>query len=184
MHGALAFYTNVLPFQVVSDTGDTQTRLVRLKLGDEFFELTDYLASEGRPIPADSRSNDRWFQHIAIIVGDMDKAYAHLQQHNVQRVSTAPQTIPAWNKAAAGIRAFYFRDPDGHNLEILWFPPGKGAEKWHKTDRLFLGIDHTAIVINDTDASLKFYRDKLGFRVAGEGENYGTEQEQDRKSVV
>ena len=44
-------------------------------------------------------------------------------------------------------------------------------------DRLFLGIDHTAIVVWDTDASLRFYGDLLGMRVAGESENYGTEQE-------
>ncbi len=43
---------------------------------------------------------------------------------------------------------------------------------------LFLGIDHTAIVVSDTDKSLAFYRDLLGLRVAGESENYGVEQEQ------
>ena len=190
MDRILPFYTNVLPFEVVSDTevtGDefehlegvfgARARIVRLKLGDEFIELTDYLAPEGRPVPLDSRSNDRWFQHIAIIVSDMDKAYDLLRAHKVQHASTGPQTIPAWNKAAAGIRAFYFRDPDNHNLEILWFPQDKGAEKWHRKDTLFLGIDHTAIVVNDTEASLKFYRDTLGFKIAGESENYGTEQE-------
>ncbi len=29
----------------------------------------------------------------------------------------------------------------------------------------------------DTDASIKFYRDLLGMHIAGESENYGTEQE-------
>lgn len=171
----LPFYTNTLPFVVVSDTG-SDPRVVRLRLGDEFLELTDY-ATDGRPLPADSRSNDRWFQHIAIIVSDMDQAYAHLQQHQVTHVSPAPQTIPAWNKGAAGIRAFYFRDPDNHNLEILWFPPGKGAAKWRATDRLFLGIDHTAIVVRDTATSVRYYRDVLGLTVAGASENYGPEQE-------
>jgi catechol 2,3-dioxygenase-like lactoylglutathione lyase family enzyme len=175
MNRVLPFYTNTLPFQVVSDTG-TDPRVVRLKLGDEFFVLTDY-AQDGRSIPADSRSNDRWFQHIAIIVSDMDKAYAHFQAHNVQHVSPAPQTIPAWNKGAAGIRAFYFRDPDNHNLEILWFPPGKGSAKWQAKDRLFLGIDHTAIAVSDTETSLNYYRDTLGLKVAGTSENYGPEQE-------
>jgi catechol 2,3-dioxygenase-like lactoylglutathione lyase family enzyme len=42
---------------------------------------------------------------------------------------------------------------------------------------LFLGIDHTAIVVSDTDASLAFYRDALGLTVAGESENHGPEQE-------
>src|SRR5205085_6933237 len=54
---------------------------------------------------------------------------------------------------------------------------GKGDDRWQATDRLFLGIDHTAIVVSDTDASLRFYRDTLGLRVAGTSENWGTEQE-------
>ena len=35
---------------------------------------------------------------------------------------------------------------DGHFLEVLWCPVGKGDPKWQAaTSRLFLGIDHTAI---------------------------------------
>src|SRR6266436_5794243 len=191
MDRAVDFYSKVLTFEKVSDTevaGESyehlkgvfglRMRVVRMRLGDEFIELTEYLAPKGRPIPVDSRSNDRWFQHIAIIVSDMDKAYARLRQNKVEHASSGPQRLPDWNKNAAGISAFYFKDPDEHPVEVLQFPPDKGAEKWHRpTSKLFLGIDHTAIVVWDTDASLKFYRDVLGLRVAGESENYGTEQE-------
>jgi catechol 2,3-dioxygenase-like lactoylglutathione lyase family enzyme len=191
MDRAVAFYSNVLTFEKVSDTevaGENfehlegvfglRMRVVRMRLGDEFIELTEYLAPKGRPIPVDSRSNDRWFQHIAIIVSDMDKAYAWLRQNKVEYASTEPQRLPDWNKNAAGISAFYFKDPDGHPVEVLQFPPDKGLEKWHRhTDKIFLGIDHTAIVVWDTDASIRFYRDLLGMHVAGESENYGTEQE-------
>src|SRR2546426_3612969 len=191
MDRAVDFYSKVLTFEKVSDTevaGENyehlegvfglRMRVVRMRLGDEFIELTEYLAPKGRPIPVDSRSNDRWFQHIAIIVSDMQKAYAQLRQAKVEHASSGPQRFPDWNKNAAGISAFYFKDPDEHPVEILQFPPDKGAAKWHRTDsKLFLGIDHTAIVVWDTDASLKFYRDLLGMRVAGESENYGTEQE-------
>ena len=191
MNRAVDFYSRVLTFEKVSDTevaGDNfehlegvfglRMRVVRMRLGDEFIELTEYLAPKGRPIPVDSRSNDRWFQHIAIIVSDMDKAYAWLRQNKVEFASTGPQRLPDWNKNAAGISAFYFKDPDEHPVEVLQFPPDKGLEKWHRpTDKLFLGIDHTAIVVWDTDASVKFYRDLLGMHVAGESENYGTEQE-------
>ena len=110
----------------------------------------------------------------------MDKAYKHLREHKVRHASTAPQKLPEYIKAAAGIEAFYFKDFDNHVLEILAFPPDKGAKKWHdlsKTGKFFLGIDHTAIGIGDTDESLKFYRDSLGLTVAGNSENYGTEQE-------
>jgi catechol 2,3-dioxygenase-like lactoylglutathione lyase family enzyme len=153
-------------------------RVARLRLGDEIIELTQYLAPEGRPIPPDWRSHDHWFQHIAIVVSDMNKAYQHLRAHKIRHASSGPQTIPATNKAAAGIRAFYFKDPDGHNLEIIYFPPGKGAPRWQKhDDKLFLGIDHTAIVVSNTQNSLKFYRDLLGLKLAGESMNHGIEQE-------
>jgi len=191
MDRAVDFYTKVLTFEKVSEVevaGDEyehlygvfglRIRVVRLQLGDEFIELTDYLAPEGRPIPGDMRSNDKWFQHIAIVVSDMDKAYQRLREFKVQHASTGPQRIPDWNKGAAGIRAFYFRDPDGHHLEIIYFPAGKGDPKWQTTNsKLFLGVDHTAIVVTNTEQSLKFYRDVLGLKVAGESENYGTEQE-------
>ena len=191
MERSLAFYTRVLDFRKIADTEaagrefelltgvfGARARVVRLALGEEQLELTEFRAPRGRPVSDDARSNDRSFQHVAIIVGDMDRAYARLRDAGVEHASTAPQTLPAWNRGAGGIRAFYFRDPDRHFLEVLSFPADKGLAKWHQPgDTLFLGIDHTAIVVADTDASLGFYRDTLGFTVAGESENYDVEQE-------
>jgi catechol 2,3-dioxygenase-like lactoylglutathione lyase family enzyme len=188
---AVDFYTRVLAFAPVSElevAGEAferlhgvfgaRARVARLRLGLEQIELTEYRAPRGKPMPADSRGNDRWFQHVAIIVSDMDRAYARLREHGVAHASSGPQRLPDWNANAAGIRAFYFRDPDGHFLEILSFPTGKGHPRWHGAGTaLFLGIDHTAIVVSDTDASLGLYRDVLGLVPAGESENHGPEQE-------
>lgn len=188
---SVEFFSKVLSFEKVSDIEvmgseyerlqgvfGARMRIVRMRLGEEFIDLTEYLTPRGRPIPVDSRSNDQWFQHIAIVVSDMDRAYQQLRAHKVQHTSTGPQRIPDWNKAAAGIKAFYFKDPDGHNLELIYFPSGKGNPKWQQANgRLFLGIDHTAITVSDTARSLDFYRDVLGMKLAGESENYGTEQE-------
>jgi catechol 2,3-dioxygenase-like lactoylglutathione lyase family enzyme len=187
---AVAFYSNVLGFERLSEaevTGEKYERLygvfglrlrtATLRLGDERVELMEFLVPRGRPIPADSKSNDGWFQHVAIIVSDMDRAYRHLRQHKVRHASSGPQLLPAWNPNAGGIEAFYFRDPDGNHLEVLRFPAGKGDPKWQRKDELFLGIDHTAIVVDDTDASLRFYRDALGMSIAGTSENHGAEQE-------
>ena len=188
---SVEFFSKVLSFEKMSEIEvmgseyerlqgvfGARMRIVRMRLGDEFIELTEYLTPKGRPIPRDSRSNDQWFQHIAIVVSDMDKAYQQLRAHKVLHTSTAPQRIPDWNKAAAGIQAFYFKDSDGHNLELIHFPPGRGNPKWQQANgRLFLGIDHTAIAVSDTARSLDFYRDVLGMKLAGESENYGIEQE-------
>ncbi len=186
-----AFYEKVLKFEFVSDTevsGEAyehlygvfglRLRIVTLKLGDERLQLEQFIAPQGRPFPVDSHSNDGWFQHMAIIVSDMDRAFAWLREHNATFASSGPQVLPQSNKQAAGISAFYFRDPDGHYLEVLHFPDDKGNTKWHeRLGRLFLGIDHTAIVVADTESSLKFYRDTLGLEIVGTSENYGTEQE-------
>jgi catechol 2,3-dioxygenase-like lactoylglutathione lyase family enzyme len=170
-------------------TGIAKARVRRLELalGSEHLALRQFLTpSDGRPVPRDSRGNDLWFQHVAIVVRDMERAYGWLRAHHVAHVSSGPQTLPQWNKNAAGIQAFYFADPDGHTLEIIHFPAGKGDTRWQAPSRCsrtpaelcqFLGIDHTAITVSDTDASLAFYRDRLGLRLAGESENYGPEQE-------
>jgi catechol 2,3-dioxygenase-like lactoylglutathione lyase family enzyme len=145
-----------------------------LLLGRERIVLT---SRAGRAVPADSRSNDLWFQHLAIVVSDIDRAYAIVQRAGAASISAGPQLLPAWNPNAGGIRAVYFRDPDLHPLELIQYPPGKGEPRWQERDRLFLGIDHTAIAASDTDRSLAFYRDRLGLRIAGGSENWGPEQE-------
>lgn len=187
---SVAFFTGVLGFEEVDErevSGEAlerlegvfgaHARIARLRLGAETIELTEYLAPRGRAIPEGGKSYDLTFQHVAIVVSDMDAAYARLRAAKVEHVSTAPQTLPDWNPNAGGIRAFYFRDPDGHVLEVIWYPPGKGQARWQAKAPLFLGIDHTAIVVDDTERSLAFWRDRLGFRVAGASENFGPEQE-------
>src|SRR5262249_25648805 len=124
-------------------------------LGDQAVALHPHA---GRAIPADSRSNDLWFEHMAIVVPDMDAAYARVIALGARPISAGPQTIPLSNPAAGGIRAFYFKDGDGHSLELIWYPSGKGDPRWQAPDgRLFLGIDHTAIAVADTERSLRFY---------------------------
>ncbi|MBX7056743.1 MAG: VOC family protein [Leptospirales bacterium] len=187
---SIDFYTKVLDFRLLAkeqQSGATLDRLqgrsgvsrqvARLQLGTEIIELAAYQTPRGRPYP-ESRSNDRWFQHLAIVVRDMDQAYLRLQAAHVQAASAGgPQTLPLSNPAAAGIRAFYFRDPDNHYLEIIYFPAGKGDPRWQEPGPLFAGIDHTAIVVSDSERSAAFYTGVLGLNRAGGSENIGPEQE-------
>ncbi len=178
---SLLFYTQAFSFKVVADLTieesyyskvegikPTKIRLVTLQLGDELIELIEYLDLEGKPIPTDSQSNDLWFQHLAIVVSDIDRAYDHLKSFEIEPISRGLQTLPS------GIRAFKFKDPDGHDLEIIWFPPELSKDKWQQnTEELFLGIDHSAITVADTEQSLKFYRDLLGMEVEESNINSG-----------
>ena len=154
-------------------------------------------AAAGRAYPADSRSNDLWFQHLAIVVSDMPAEYAALEAHAADGASAAnkdaappwcpisrcgPQTLPS---SSGGVQAFKFRDPDGHPLELLWLPPGSGRARWQDAacsprrcptpTSPFLGIDHSALGVSSTSRSLAFYR-ALGMRVGASTLNEGPAQ--------
>lgn len=192
MDRSVSFYRDVLTFTPISDVEvdgpeydrlwgifGVRARVVRMQLGEEQLELIEFLSPpDVRTIPVPSYSNDLWFQHFAIVVRDMEAAWAQLRKHHVRQISPRPQTIPISNPAAAGIKAIKFRDPDGHNLELLWFPESKGNPIWKKPgSNIFLGIDHTAMTVRSTENSITFYRDLLGMTVAGGTLNMGAEQE-------
>jgi catechol 2,3-dioxygenase-like lactoylglutathione lyase family enzyme len=186
------FFTNVLRFEKVADfrvvgseyakmegVFNANMRIVHLRLGDQIVELTQYVSPPtGRPIPVPSYSNDEWFEHMAIVVSDMDAAYKILQENNVQQISAQPITIPQTNAGAAGIKAVKFHDPEGHDLELLYYPPGKGEPSFRKpTSSLFLGLSHTAMTVESTEKGVAFYRDLLGLEVGGFTLNTGATQE-------
>ena len=131
-------------------------------------------SAAGAPYPPDTASNDLWFQHIAVVVSDMDAAYAHLQRNSwwTPISQGGPQTLPPEN---GNVRAYKFRDPDGHPVELIWFPPGQGRKVWQGAKALFAGIDHSAISVSDTARSVGFYR-SLGFEVSYTSLNQGAPQ--------
>lgn len=185
---ATAFYREALGFRTVEESNHTRPawaqlpdaagismQTIRLHLGRQEIELTAF-ESPGAPYPSGSLANDLWFQHLAIVVNNMHAAYSRLQVHAAMPISThGPQHLPA---AAGGVTAFKFRDPDGHPLELIQFPPGTGAALWHQqyTDSC-IGLDHTAISVADTGRSTGFYCGLLGLREISRQVNSGPEQQ-------
>jgi catechol 2,3-dioxygenase-like lactoylglutathione lyase family enzyme len=181
------FYERVLSFKTGSRTqidpkilealgiADNSAEEMPMRLGTEEIVLVQF-ATKGQPYPAESRGNDLWFQHLAIVVSDMDAAYAHLSRYSDWHPITTggPQLLP---HASGSVKAFKFRDPDGHPLELIWFPPGVGRAKrgGTKTKRTFLGIDHSALSVTATRSSVGFYKN-LGFRVSSRSLNHGVAQ--------
>jgi len=155
--------------------GRAKTRSIRLWREEVTFVQYEPL---GKPFPAARGSPDLWFQHFAIVVWDMDRdsAYARLQQVGFASISESrPVTLAPAN---GSVRAFKFRDPDGHPLELLYFPPGQGRAVWSgSADKLFLGVDHSAIGVADSARSEGFYEKLLGMAVAYRSLNRGPTQE-------
>ena len=170
LDAAIAFYCTGLGFAFVERSLDADsTDSATLTLSSATLRL-DQPASPGRPYPTGRSANDPWFQHFAIRVADMDAAYARLSARPFTPISTSgPQQLPS---SSGSVIAFKFRDPDGHPLELLHYP----GEPPSPDGSPFLAIDHSAIAVSDVEASIAFYRDWLGFRLAERLVNQGQTQ--------
>jgi catechol 2,3-dioxygenase-like lactoylglutathione lyase family enzyme len=148
-----------------------------LHLGHERIELLEFTDSMGRPYPCDSTSTDIWFQHMAIVVTDMNDAYRQVMSHpRFSPISRAgPVRLP---ERSGGVTAFKFRDHDGHPLELIAFPEAQAPSEWRRAcdSGPFLGVDHTAIGISDSSVSTRFFNSVFGLTVGGRTENRGPEQ--------
>jgi catechol 2,3-dioxygenase-like lactoylglutathione lyase family enzyme len=182
------FYSRVLGSEKVADVeqaGDpleqlegvfgARVRTVRMRLGRECLDLTEYwhrAAARLHPMRAatiDPSSTPRssfrtWTRRMPRCARRASSTLPPARRHCPTGTRTLAASAPSTSATPIGV-------------EVIQFPRGKGDARWQAGDRLFLGIDHTAIVVGDTDASLRFYRDTLGLRVAGTSENWGTEQE-------
>ena len=154
-------------------TGGAQR--MTLQLGYELVELLQF-DRPGQPYPQASSASDLWFQHFAIVVTDMQRAYARLLRvKGWTAISSAgPEHLPA---SSGGVSAFKFRDPDGHPLELLAFAPGNVPAAWAPTraGALYLGVDHSAISVADSERSIAFYA-ALGLVPSAHSLNQGVEQ--------
>jgi catechol 2,3-dioxygenase-like lactoylglutathione lyase family enzyme len=150
-------------------------RVIKLRLGGQEIELTAIHPS-GQSYPHGVSGRSPLFQHFAIVVSNMATAYHTLSATGGHTaISTGgPQLLPV---SSGGVTAYKFRDPEGHPLELIAFAGNALPAKWQKPSATgYLGIDHSAISIADTERSVQFYQ-QLGLRRTGGSLNHGPEQD-------
>jgi catechol 2,3-dioxygenase-like lactoylglutathione lyase family enzyme len=171
------FYQAAFEFLELDQTGGLTAGLghtIRMRLGRQEIALIE-MRPRGRPYPFDVAGWNPLFQHIAIVVSNMARAYERLSAvPGWSPITTAgPQLLPP---ASGGVSAFKFRDPEGHPLELVAFAPDAIPTQWKmSSDNCCLGIDHSAVSIANTAKSVVFY-ESLGLRRSGGSLNIGPEQ--------
>lgn len=170
---ATSFYTDALGFEatpardadpvLASLLGVRTVRMVLMRRGRQRLELAA-CDPPGAAYPAESRCDDLWFQHCALVTDDIGAAHDRLARTHCTPISRhGPQALPG------GIVAFKFRDPDGHPIELIQFP--------RPDPRTQGGIDHSAICVSDPERSIAFYATRLGLAVQARQVNSGSAQE-------
>jgi glyoxylase I family protein len=110
MPRALAFYRDVLGFEVVSDSGNgDHSSWVWLRLNDSDLMLNDqYEPGQAPAAPPAERA--RWHDDTCLYFGcpDPDAAYDYLRSKGLN--SDPPKIAPY------GMKQLYFHDPDGYGV--------------------------------------------------------------------
>lgn len=153
MEKARTFYKDLLgygePFSLNKPDGSLD--LTFIKINDrQYIEL----------FPEQAPRTDR-LHHISIETDDAEAMRRYLASKGVP-------VPPKVNKVRIGNLAFNVKDPDGHTVEIVQYMPGSWSSrekgKFMDTPRVSIRMMHVGILVGSLDASMKFYRDILGFR--------------------
>jgi catechol 2,3-dioxygenase-like lactoylglutathione lyase family enzyme len=143
---------------------------IAMSLGRSRVDLESF-EHPGHPYPDDTIACDLAFQHLALVTDDAEAARRRAQDAGAMPISQqCPVALP---KAAGGVTAVKFRDPEGHPLEFLQFPRSSNPD-WK--DNGIMGIDHSAISVSDIAASRRFYASH-GLNGAGASVNHGPAQD-------
>jgi catechol 2,3-dioxygenase-like lactoylglutathione lyase family enzyme len=141
---------------------------LRLLLGAQELELTQ-LTPTGAAYPAQAKSDDIFFQHIAIRTRDIAVMQGRALRAGAIAISRGgPQLLP---KASGGVIAWKFRDPEGRPIEFLELPD----ERLIHDGALTSGYDHSALCVTDLGRSIGFY-EILGLRLQHRHLNQGAAQ--------
>jgi catechol 2,3-dioxygenase-like lactoylglutathione lyase family enzyme len=124
-----------------------------MALGGSHVDL-DWFDRPGRSYPCDATACDLVFQHLALVTDDVQTAWRRAHAAGATPITRGgPATLPA---SSGRVTAMKFRDPEGHPLELVAFPPG-GNPAWRGAG--MMGIDHSAISIADIAASRRIYEE-------------------------
>ncbi|MFN8076185.1 MAG: VOC family protein [Kineosporiaceae bacterium] len=170
---SLAFYRDVLGFPTVAAPAPSRPGTTWVWAGSVHVALVPADAAAGPDLRGwEGDDLQRGMRHLGFKVGDV-RAYA-------EHLRTAGVTFTLEPLRAVGdVDLAFFTDPDGTLLEII-----DGHLTYHETFSGELAaqeaaaaaarrpdagpaLDHLAITVADLDATLAFYRDKLGYELIG-----------------
>ena len=162
MEKARGFYKDFLgfgePFSL--NNADGSLSMTFIKVNDhQYIEL----------FPEKQAGSDR-LNHISVETDDAEK----------MRLYLAAKGVPVPDKVGVGRiknKNFNVKDPDGHTVEFVEYVPEgwsmREKGKYMTADRVSTRMMHLGILVGDLDASMKFYRDVLGFQEFWRGSKDG-----------
>ncbi len=159
---ARQFYKDLLGYEEVFklDNPDGSLSLTFLKINErQYVEI----------FPEKEAATDR-LNHVSIETDDAEAMRVYLKAKGI----AVPDKV---GKGRIGNANFNVKDPDGHTVEIVQYLPSgwtiRDKGKAMPATRIADHMIHFGILVNGLEASMKFYRDVLGFQEIWRGSSTG-----------
>ncbi len=114
-----------------------------------------------RSVPYHPSLRDPGASYLKILVRDLDKTLALLKDERYRIISAGgdPVDLRSWPGITGKVRAVMLRDTDGYPVQLLQVTPIPATTA--PADSKVIGA-RVAIVVDDLEASCRFYRDLAG----------------------
>jgi len=148
--------------QVLTNSPGASLRVSMLPIPGGFnFELTEFTNVVPRILGQQPAVSDPGAPHMKFLVRDIAPVVAGVRKmgHPVLTASGAPVGVKSARGEAKGL---FFRDPDGYLVEALQVTPAADAPAGNVIGAVM------GLTVRDMDADMKFWRDRMGFEVAGD----------------
>ena len=116
MERSIAFYRDVVGCEVGTAQEFKDSTCVPLKIGADMLELMKLRDPDGSVLQRPPDPNDRGTVHICFRVNDIEE---HARKVKESGASVTKELFDLTLGNGSVIRCFYFRDPDGYQLQYL-----------------------------------------------------------------
>jgi lactoylglutathione lyase len=132
-----------------------------------WIKVNDRQSLELFPVSDATPGNGDSLYHVAFETDDAQRMLEYLASRGVR--GPGGKALPATAKAGQiGNLNYFTEDPDGHIIEFVqYMPNGWTLQKrgqFLPATRIATRISHAGVAVRSLEASLRFYRDILGFR--------------------
>jgi lactoylglutathione lyase len=132
-----------------------------------FFKINERQYIELSP---ETKSNSDRLNHFALQTDDAEAMRQYLGSRGVK----VPDHVP---KGRIGNLNFMIKDPEGHSVEIVEYPPdswtAKARGKFLGPDRISTRMMHVGIIVTRLQDEMDFYKNVLGFTEIWRGSSTG-----------
>lgn len=148
----------------LTDSPNANLRVSMLNLPGQAvnFELTEFTNTPVRKTGQQPEISDPGAPHMKFLVKDLAPVVAGVAKMGHEILTTTKQPV-AVKTATGEAKGLVFRDPDGYIVHAIEVPAPADAPAGNIVGAIMM------VTVRDMDADMKFWRDRMGLEMTGDG---------------